>query len=75
MGFRSPIKLSGVPERAGHRPPLAVDADRNAILSLKYIGPIAKRATALGGTALGTVRMPARDSRLPEYSFDAVESC
>lgn len=34
---------------------------------------IAERATALGGTALGTVRMSAAASRLTEYSLDAVE--
>jgi len=31
---------------------------------------IAERVTALGGTALGTVRMSAAASRLPEYSVD-----
>jgi starvation-inducible DNA-binding protein len=31
---------------------------------------IAGRVTALGGTALGTVRMSAAASRLPEYSVD-----
>jgi CoA:oxalate CoA-transferase len=30
----NPIKLSGVPEPAGHRPPPAVDADREAVLAL-----------------------------------------
>ena len=30
----NPIKLSGVPERAGHTPPPTVDGDRAAILSL-----------------------------------------
>ncbi len=34
---------------------------------------IAERATALGGTALGTVRMSAGASRLPEYPLDAVD--
>ena len=33
---------------------------------------IAERATALGGTALGTVRMAAAASRLIEYPLDAV---
>jgi starvation-inducible DNA-binding protein len=32
---------------------------------------IAERATALGGTALGTARMAAGASRLPEYPADA----
>src|ERR1044071_2135764 len=31
---------------------------------------IAERVTALGGTALGTVRMSAAASRLPEYPVD-----
>src|SRR5512147_1346076 len=39
----------------------------------EYTDLIAERATALGGTALGTVRMSAADSRLPEYPLDAVE--
>ena len=30
----NPIKLSGVPERADHTPPPAVDSDRAAILAL-----------------------------------------
>jgi starvation-inducible DNA-binding protein len=34
---------------------------------------IAERTTALGGTALGTVRLAAAASRLPEYSLDAVD--
>jgi len=36
-----------------------------------YSDLIAERATALGGTALGTVRMAARASRLTEYPLDA----
>ena len=39
----------------------------------EYVDLIAERATALGGTALGTVRMSAAGSRLPEYPLDAVE--
>lgn len=38
-----------------------------------YIDLIAERATALGGSAHGTVRMAASASRLPEYPLDAVE--
>ena len=34
---------------------------------------VAERATALGGTALGTARMSAAASRLPEYPLDAVD--
>ncbi|MGE3776145.1 MAG: DNA starvation/stationary phase protection protein Dps [Pirellulaceae bacterium] len=36
-----------------------------------YVDQIAERATALGGTALGTVRMAADGSRLAEYPLDA----
>ena len=36
-----------------------------------YVDLIAERATALGGTALGTVRMAAGASRLAEYPLDA----
>jgi len=39
----------------------------------EYIDLIAERATALGGTARGTVRMSAGASRLPEYPVDAVQ--
>lgn len=39
----------------------------------EYIDLIAERTTALGGTALGTVRMSAATSRLPEYPLDAVD--
>jgi starvation-inducible DNA-binding protein len=39
---------------------------------LEYIDDTAERATALGGTATGTVRMSAAASRLPEYPLDAV---
>ncbi|MCI0625718.1 MAG: DNA starvation/stationary phase protection protein Dps [Acidobacteria bacterium] len=39
----------------------------------EYVDLIAERATALGGTALGTVRMSAAASRLPEYPLDAVD--
>jgi len=39
----------------------------------EYVDLIAERATALGGTALGTVRMSAATSRLPEYPLDAVD--
>jgi starvation-inducible DNA-binding protein len=35
-----------------------------------YVDLIAERATALGGTALGTVRMAAGASRLNEYPLD-----
>ncbi len=35
---------------------------------------IAERVTALGGVALGTVRMSAAASRMPEYPVDIVDS-
>lgn len=40
-----------------------------------YIDMIAERATALGGTALGTARMAAGASRLPELPVETVEGC
>lgn len=39
-----------------------------------YVDLIAERVTALGGTALGTVRMAAGASRLAEYPLDAGDS-
>lgn len=39
---------------------------------LEYVDVIAERATALGGVALGTVRMAAAGSTLGEYPLDAV---
>ena len=36
-----------------------------------YIDLIAERATTLGGTALGTIRLAAGTSRLSEYPLDA----
>ena len=41
--------------------------DKLATEVLDYVDTIAERATALGGTALGTARMSAESSRLPEY--------
>jgi starvation-inducible DNA-binding protein len=40
----------------------------------EYADMIAERVTALGGTALGTARMAAEDSRLPEYPSGIVDS-
>jgi starvation-inducible DNA-binding protein len=40
----------------------------------EYVDLIAERATALGGLALGTVRMSAEASRLLEASLEIVES-
>ena len=39
----------------------------------EYVDLIAERATSLGGTACGTVRMSAAASRLTEYPIDAVD--
>jgi starvation-inducible DNA-binding protein len=38
-----------------------------------FIDLIAERATALGGVAMGTARMAAAGSSLPEYPMDATE--
>ena len=38
----------------------------------EYVDMVAERATALGGTALGTARIAASESILPEYPLDAV---
>ena len=38
----------------------------------EYVDMVAERVTALGGTALGTARIAASDSILPEYDLDAV---
>jgi starvation-inducible DNA-binding protein len=40
----------------------------------EYTDLIAERATALGGTAMGTVRMAASASRLPEYPQEVFKS-
>lgn len=44
--------------------------DRLAEEVEEYVDLIAERVTALGGTALGTVRMSAAASRLDEYPLD-----
>lgn len=38
-----------------------------------YVDMVAERVTALGGTALGTARIAADTSILPEYPLDAVD--
>jgi starvation-inducible DNA-binding protein len=48
--------------------------DELAAQVLEYVDLIAERATALGGTALGTARMAAASSRLDEYPLEAVDS-
>jgi starvation-inducible DNA-binding protein len=39
----------------------------------EYVDMVAERVTALGGTALGTARIAAANSILPEYDLDAVD--
>ena len=39
----------------------------------EFVDMVAERVTALGGMALGTARIAAQDSILPEYPFDAFE--
>ena len=39
----------------------------------EYVDMVAERVTALGGTALGTARLAAANSVLPEYDLDAVD--
>jgi starvation-inducible DNA-binding protein len=48
--------------------------DKLATGLIEHIDTIAERATALGGTALGTARMSAAASHLPEYPAEAVGS-
>lgn len=40
---------------------------------LEFVDEVAERVTALGGTAMGTVRMSAAQSRLHEYPSDVLE--
>src|SRR5215468_8910328 len=46
--------------------------DKLATELLDHVDTIAERSTTLGGTALGTARMAAAKSRLPEYSAETV---
>jgi starvation-inducible DNA-binding protein len=39
----------------------------------EYVDMVAERVTALGGTALGTARVAAEASILPEYPLDAID--
>jgi starvation-inducible DNA-binding protein len=48
--------------------------DKLAAQLAGYADDIAERATALGGLALGTVRLSAASSRLPEYALDVTDS-
>lgn len=48
--------------------------DKLAADLLLHTDTIAERATTLGGTALGTVRMAAKATRLADYPDDAVAS-
>lgn len=47
--------------------------DQLAAQLLGYVDEIAERATALGGLALGTVRMSAANSQLPECELDITD--
>jgi len=46
--------------------------DKLAAELLDHVDTIAERSTTLGGTALGTARMAAAKSRLPEYSAETI---
>jgi starvation-inducible DNA-binding protein len=48
--------------------------DTIAASVLEDVDTIAERVTALGGVAQGTARMAAANSRLPEFSDEAVQS-
>src|SRR5436190_16717645 len=48
--------------------------DKLAAELIEHVDTIAERATALGGTALGTLRMAAKATRLGDYPEDAVAS-
>jgi starvation-inducible DNA-binding protein len=48
--------------------------DKLAAELLGYVDLIAERATALGGLALGTVRMSASNSQLPESELEITDS-
>lgn len=48
--------------------------DKLAAELLAYVDLIAERATALGGLALGTVRMSAANSKLPECELEVTDS-
>ena len=47
--------------------------DKLAATLAGFADLVAERATQLGGLAMGTVRMAARTSRLPEYPADALD--
>jgi starvation-inducible DNA-binding protein len=47
--------------------------DDQAAMLADHADVVAERATALGGHAMGTARMAADDSRLPEYPAEAID--
>ncbi len=47
--------------------------DEQAAMLAEHADVIAERATALGGTAMGTARMAARESRLDDFPSEAIE--
>lgn len=66
--LRSQTKQSHWNLRGFHFRPLHLFFDELAEMLLPHIDTVAERITALGGTAHGTVRMAAENSRLPELS-------
>jgi starvation-inducible DNA-binding protein len=56
-----------------HFEPLHGLFDKMAETIFPFIDEIAERATALGGTALGTTRMAAGATQLPDFPADAFE--
>jgi starvation-inducible DNA-binding protein len=46
--------------------------DKVAEHAEEYVDLVAERATALGGIAMGTARVAAKNSSLPEYNLNAV---
>ena len=53
--------------------PLHVLFDKMADAVQPYADEIAERATALGGTAMGTTRMAAANTELPEFPADVFD--
>jgi starvation-inducible DNA-binding protein len=47
--------------------------DKLAASLPEFTDLVAERVTTLGGTALGTVRLAAKGSKLPEYPLDALD--
>jgi starvation-inducible DNA-binding protein len=69
--LRSQTKQAHWNLRGFHFRPLHLFFDELAATLLAHIDTVAERITALGGTANGTVRMAAENSRLPEFPAKA----